>query len=506
VEAAARSAVRESALRGVRWISVTRVAAEVLGFGSAVALAHLVPPSAFGRAAIALVMGALAAAPLFRGFGSPLVQRKDVTRADLETTFALSLTAGVLLTATAVVLGPLAFEPLFGQTTSDLLRLASLAFLLCSVSVVPQALLLRRLDFRSTSITEIAGLTVGATVALGLALTGLDADALVIGAVAGVAAGSVVTFALAPAPLPRWRAGRARALVSFGGPAGFASLLNATRANIDYVILGAKLAPAQVGFYARAYTMGIDYQDKLTGIMMRMAFPIYSRAGDVADMRALRLRITRLHAAVVLPLLTLFIIVAPELVPWLFGSRWRPAVLPAQILAIGGMAVALSSGTGSVILAAGRPWLMAAFNGGVLAVLTIVVLVAAPHGVTAVAIGVAGVRVAALLGAYRFLLQPVVDIPARRLWRDVLPAAVSIVALVAVALPLARLTDAGALAAPLSVFLSAAAGGLAYLAALRVLFPAAMADVALLGQRIIRGERRRREPLPAAQVRDPVNA
>ena len=505
-EPAARSAVRESALRGVRWITLSRVAAELLTFGSAVLLAHLVPPAALGRAAIALVPGAFAAAPFFRGFGSPLVQRQRITREDIETAFALSVGAGALLTALVVVLAGPAFAPLFGQRTGELFRLSSLLFVLSSLGVVPQSLLLRRLDFRSTSIAEVGGLVAGAAVAVGLAVDGLDEEAVVGGVLAGAAASSLLTFAFAPVPLPRWRTGRAASLVSFGGPAGLASLLNATRANLDYLILGAKLAPAQVGFYYRAYGMGIGYQEKVTGIMMRMAFPIYSRSADVEDMRALRLRITRLHAAVLLPLLTLFIVVAPQLVPWLFGSRWEPSVVPAQVLAVGGMAVALASGSGSAILAAGRTWRLVVFNGSVLLAVAVIVLLTASSGITAVAIGVAVVRVAGLIAAYRLMLQPVIGVQARRLWGDVLPGAVSSLALAAVAVPLIRLMDANSVPVFLALCATGVAGGLAYLAVLRSFFSATMADVAALARRVMRGDRGRREPVAPARVPDPANA
>jgi hypothetical protein len=46
-----------------------------------------------------------------------------------------------------------------------------------------------------------------------------------------------------------------------------------TEANADYLILAARLHPAQVGFYWRAFQLGVCYQDKISGIMLRTAFP-----------------------------------------------------------------------------------------------------------------------------------------------------------------------------------------------------------------------------------------
>ena len=61
---------------------------------------------------------------------------------------------------------------------------------------------------------------------------------------------------------------------------------------------------------------------------MRLAFPVYSRTATSTELRRLHERATRVHAAVVVPLLAVLIVIAPVLVPWLFGDRWRPAVLP----------------------------------------------------------------------------------------------------------------------------------------------------------------------------------
>jgi hypothetical protein len=58
----------------------------------------------------------------------------------------------------------------------------------------------------------------------------------------------------------------------------------------------------------------------------------------------------------------------------------------------------------------------------------------------------------------------------------------------------------------LALSATAAAGGLAYVAALRSFFPRTMADVALLARRVLRGDRGRREPLGPSRLPDPANA
>ena len=89
--------VREGTLAGVRWGVLARVGVETTALLSTVALARLISPSGFGHAVVAIAVIAVSQALVVEGFGTPLVQRKEITRAHLESTMLLSLLGGALL-------------------------------------------------------------------------------------------------------------------------------------------------------------------------------------------------------------------------------------------------------------------------------------------------------------------------------------------------------------------------------------------------------------------------
>src|SRR3954469_18283192 len=89
-------------------------------------------------------------------------------------------------------------------------------------------------------------------------------------------------------------------------------------------------------------------------MMSQLAFPMLSRAVDVEEMFVLRKRMVRLATVVVFPPLALLIVLAPVLIPWLFGPAWEAAVLPTQILCAGGAAMLVTDLAGSVLMATGR--------------------------------------------------------------------------------------------------------------------------------------------------------
>jgi O-antigen/teichoic acid export membrane protein len=478
------SDLRTATLSGVKWVGAARVVTETVAFGSAVVIAHLVPPAEYGRAAVALLLNQIAQGLSVQGIGSPIVQRREITREHLRAAVALSWLVGILATAAALAFAWLAAPPLFGRRVADLLALMAPVFLLVSLAAIPIAQLQRRLDFRRLSIVECTAGVVGAVASVALAVAGLNAEALVLGMLATAVAMLALLAFLAPRERPSVHPAELRELARFGAPASASGLLYFGTRNVDYAILAARVSPAQLGYYVRAFQLGSDYQAKISSVMLRVAFPVFSRADDLEHLRRVRGRMVRVHAAVIFPLLFGIVAVAPVLVPWVFGARWAPAAEPTQILAVAGMVACVGTGTGPLLLSVGRSGALLGYNLGAFVVYAAAVLVAAPHGITAVCVTVAVVKVVSLL-ALLVLVDRVVGISVvETLRNDVVPAGVAGLGLLGAALPVTAALDGAGAPAPLVLVAAGAAGALVYAALLRVLFPATWSDLRMLAGRL----------------------
>jgi lipopolysaccharide exporter len=475
-------------------VTVARVAAEGISVAAAVVLAHLVPPAQFGLVAVTMVVSELALALANEGAGSALVQRQVVNRAHVEGTAMLALVAGAALTLITFFVVPFATTPVFGEQTTTLFQLLSPAFIITALGIVPLAMLERQLDFRRISIIETATALVGAVASVVLAIAGLEAEAYVLGLVAGLIVWAALLLAFGPTVFPRWRPREMREVARFALPAGLAGTAVVGYGNVDYLILGATLSPAKVGYYYRAYTLGVQYERKISAIITRLAFPVYSRTENLEHMRAVRSRVIRINATVILPLLALFIALAPQLMPWLFGERWEPAVLPAQILAVAGMARMINNGTPPLMLAAGRPGALLAFNLCRFAILGVVVLLAVPYGLTVVCVAVAAFQVTTVVVSYALMLGRLVGVTLRQLADEVWPAIASSGILLAAAFPATYALSSSGLPRPAVVLLVSLLAAPLYLLALRFISPAAWADVSLLARGVLRPRRRRKTP------------
>jgi O-antigen/teichoic acid export membrane protein len=341
-------------------------------------------------------------------------------------------------------------------------------------------------------------------VCVALALAGLGGMALVLGVLVGSLATCGIAWVSAPPPAPRLQPAAARELLSFGLPFSLASISWIGFSNIDYAIIGARLGALQTGLYFRAYTLAVEYQNKITVVMTQVGFPVLARTDSRAEMARMYRQMVRLLTIVLFPLLALLAITAPVLVPFLFGARWTPAVVPVQILALGGASILVINAVGTVLMATGRARALLGYGVAHFITYGLTVLLVVRLGIVAVAIDAAVVHTLFLLVAYMLMLSGSNERPLARLWADIAPAAISCLALAAVVWPVSLALTALALP-PLPWLVATGLAAVApYLLTLRVGFPATWHSQGAIIQRILPGQLRfsgAKRRLAAARVR-----
>jgi O-antigen/teichoic acid export membrane protein len=356
-------------------------------------------------------------------------------------------------------------------------------------------------------VIDVTTSVVRAAVSVGLALAGLDGEALVLGSLAGALVLAGMAWAGAPAPLPRLRRDAARDVLDYGMPASLAAVSWVGFRNCDYAIVGARLGALQAGYYFRAYSVAVEYQKKISLVMVTVGFPVLSRAESAERMASMRGQMVRLLTIVLFPLLALLAIVAPVFMPWLFGAAWAPAVVPIQILALGGAATLVIDAIGTALMAQGRPRALLGYGVGHFAVYALAAFAVAPLGLAAVAVAAAVVHTLFLVVAYLLMLWGSREPALRCLWDDVAPATVSCLGLAAAAVPIDLVLSAAHVPAMLHLVAVLVVAVPAYLLTLRGCYPATWRHVRGLMQQIVPHERlRRNSRRPAVALDAPADS
>ncbi|HUK95775.1 MAG TPA: MOP flippase family protein [Gaiellaceae bacterium] len=383
------SPLRRSVLSGVRWGTVSAGVIFALGLAQTAALAHLLDPKDFGLMAASLVVIGLARAFADLGLSSAIVAKQVRDEHVLSSLYWASLIAGFLVFLIVLALTPL-FVSFYKQPELyHILPWAALSFVIIPIGQQFQMIL--QLEMRVDRLVQVDMLSaaVSLVVAVGAAVAGAGALALVIGYLARVGVTSLL-FAMwgwkYARPGLRLRRADLDGYLGFGAYQMGERTANFLSANVDYLLVGRFLGVSALGSYSIAYQLVVKPVFELNPILTRVSFPAFARKqhDDEALSRGY-IEVIRLIAFIVVPTMVAVAALAPVFVPVVFGSQWDSSIVLLQILSIVGVTRALTSPVGTLILAKGRADLAFKINAFLLVVMTVALFIAVHVNVVVVA-------------------------------------------------------------------------------------------------------------------------
>lgn len=386
------------AAKAIAWVMLEKWSVRLISLGVFAVLTRFVTASDFGLISIATVFTAVLTVIADGGFGKALVQKARLDPADAATAFWTSFAISVALYFVLFVSAPF-IAALFGMPQlGPVLRVLGLILILGGLSSVPAALLERDFEFRLLTLRQLSGAIVGGLITVPLAFAGFGVWALVSNSLLTTLGASIALWVTS-----RWRptftfsVGALRSLVGVGGGALGVELLNAVQANIDKLLIGIFLGDVELGYYFVGQRAVNILAEVLTSFVGRISLTSFSKSQDdpVRLNRMLR-RLTLVVSILAVSVFGTAALVAPQLVPFVFGPGWGRSVLIFQLLAPAAALTAITAFDGSLLLAVRKP--VSAFGlalaQNVLGVLLI--LLALPFGIAGVAVS-RSVRVVAMM-------------------------------------------------------------------------------------------------------------
>jgi O-antigen/teichoic acid export membrane protein len=352
----------------------------------ALVLARLLTPHEWGLAAMVLVFSGFVVVFTDNALGTALIQRKVLFPGDRSTVFWLSALIGLLLALAGVACSGLIAQFYGEPDVRPLFVVASLGFLVTSLGSTQAALLIRDMKFRLLELRLLAATLLGAAVAIVVAVKGFGAWAIVAQQVTEACVSTVLLWVLSP-----WRpsltCSRAsiRRLGRFAGNVFAENFLFQAGRNAGNLLIGRFLGAAALGVYSLATTVILVPFWRIAAPLQQVFLPAFSELqNDRERLARLWIRTTRLIAAVAMPALVALVILAPDFVQVVLGSRWEAATPVIQILAWVGLLQALQALNAEILLALDRSGTLLRFT---------VVWLVATTGATAIGLhwGILGV-------------------------------------------------------------------------------------------------------------------
>jgi O-antigen/teichoic acid export membrane protein len=355
--------LRSTVRRGAVASATALVVVQVIAFAQTLVLGRVLGPVEIGVYTAGTVTVVFLLAVSDGGVRAALIRwDEDALEEAANTGFWSTLAAG-----TGVGLATLLVSPLLATLVDDpragwICAASSGAPVVHALTIVPDALLQRRFDFRRRRMVVDPSVALGFAVpAVVLCLTGLGIWGMVVALYTSNLAFVITTWWLA-----RWRPGAARPtwrtwrrMARYGAPVAAGAVTDRARAFLESALVGRLLGVGPLGLYRYGRRLGELPGRSVVEVGEYVLLPTFATiASDRDRFRAVFLRSLRLAWAGSLPVAAVLATVGTPVVVVMLGEQWRGAGVVLETMAAWGPGAALISVAAGAIKGAGHSRLL----------------------------------------------------------------------------------------------------------------------------------------------------
>lgn len=329
-----QDSLKNKTKKGLAWSMIERFATQGVQFLFGIILARLLSPDDYGVIAMPLVFLAIAQCIIDSGFSTALIRKPELTEDDLSTAFYFNIGIGILCYAVLFFSSPLIADFYHTPILSSLLKVTALAVLFNPLCAVQQAILTRKIDFKTQAIVSFSGAVVSGIVGLYMAYNGFGVWSLVFQQVGGYVMRTILLWVLGKwKPKRQWSWESFHYLWGFGSKMLGSGLLDTIYNNIYPIVIGKYFSAQDLGNYTRAQQFSSLPSSNVTGVLQRVTFPVLSSIQNEDERLAKNYRkILKLSAFLIFPMMLILSAVANPLVRILLTDKWSGCVVLLQII------------------------------------------------------------------------------------------------------------------------------------------------------------------------------
>ena len=348
-------------VKSVAWNSL----GSTLGIGfsliSLMIMSRLLTPADFGLFGIALII--LIVTEGF-SYGDPqdaLVQHKEITKDHIDTLNTVSTISAFVLLAGIFFSAPLLAELFKQPELTPMIRVVALMLLLGPLSCTGSALLIRRLEFKKITVVDIVGTVIPAIIGVVLAFYWRSAWALIFLELARRIIRCVM-FAWFARYVPRYRIDwpSLKELFSYAGYSTLLGVAAAIQRATPGAVIGWAMGTAPLGLFNMALRFFEQAHQALITPFGAVTFSVFSKAQASTEELHRHIRDSaKISMFLIFPSFAGALVLAPLLVPLLFGDQWMGAVHAAQLALVLGPLTMIEEINKNLLKGIGRPALIA---------------------------------------------------------------------------------------------------------------------------------------------------
>jgi lipopolysaccharide exporter len=411
--------------RGAVWQGLALVSAKGVVLLTTIVLARLLSPEQYGLVAVALVLMAYVETVADAGVAQALVYF-PASAVAARSALLVSVVLGASLATLAILAAPWIGALFELPDVAPLVKVLAISLLATSLGAVPEALLRRDLQFKKLAIAPVLRAAITGLLSLILAFAGYGAFSLAAGTAAGSVAYAASCWFLVGrrAPWQIWRVAKhaLRSVLKFGVPVAGSNLLARLIFDVDYLIIASILGAQALGYYTLAFRLPEALIINVFFVLSTVLFPLYTQVQNQPErLRDGYLRGVRIQSLYGMTAGIGLAVLAPVIVPLVFGAKWTDSVIPRIFLSLYAAARSLGAGANDVYKAIGRPGISITFSAVRLVVLVPILMLASQWGIQGVACAQMATATLFAFGM-QTVAAKVLGIGPRALFRTIFPA------------------------------------------------------------------------------------
>lgn len=318
------------------WVLIEKFGYSGINLLSTLILARLLSPYEFGLVGAVTIIISISNMIVESGMGAALVNKKGVTREDLNTVFTFNLLISIVLCIIIFVLAPFVAVYFKSPILKDLVRVLSLTLIFNALTIVQRTILIKKLLLKKQSIISLLALLVSVVFAVWAAYSGWGVWAIVIQLVLYSAAYSIIIFfVIRYIPKLEFSPSSFKGLLGFGGRIVLSSAIQVGYGDIISSVI-AKIYSIQVtGLYAQSQKLISFPLYIFRSLFDSAAFPILSKTKNKMELKQMCSQINRGIYLLAFPLLLVIPFNTESIIEIVLGNHWLEASKIFMILSIG---------------------------------------------------------------------------------------------------------------------------------------------------------------------------
>jgi O-antigen/teichoic acid export membrane protein len=330
----------------------------LIAIASMVVLARLLAPTDFGLVGYAWLVIGLVELLTPVATDSALIRDQAAGRSEYDGAWTINAIRGLIVGVLVAAMAAPAAAYFRDARVEPILYWLAMMPLLRGLENVGTVEFRKKLEFDRQFVFRLSSRLAGTLATVIVAFTWRSYWALVVGALVQCATALALSYGLhAYRPRPDLRG--ERGLLRFTGWLALHDIANGIADRLPGFVVGRIGDPSALAFLSTARDVADMGVNELRAPMRAALFPGLAKlAGEPERLRAALVESTGVLALLSLPLPLGLTLLAPDLVPLLFGEKWLPMVPVLQVLSVSGTLSALFTNSHLLLLIVNKPQLL----------------------------------------------------------------------------------------------------------------------------------------------------